>query len=141
MPNSATIAVIDDDESVRQATSRLLRSHGYAVATFASAEDFLQSGAHRTSSCLITDIRMPGMSGIELQTRLVKAGCQIPIIFMTAFPEENTWARALAAGAHAFLNKPWREQSLLDSVKSAVALGQRRFGGCAPPYQANEAAL
>jgi FixJ family two-component response regulator len=120
VPNTSRIAVIDDDESVRQATGRLLRSHGYAVATFGSAEDFLQANEDDAWLCVITDIRMPGMSGIELQARLIAAGFRTPIIFMTAFPEESTFAAALAAGAHAYLAKPWREQSLLDLVKSAL---------------------
>ena len=118
MSDTPTIAVVDDDDSVREATSRLLRSHGYAVASFASGEDFLQSD--RGCACVITDIRMPGISGIELQARLIKEGRSIPVILMTAFPEERTLAQALAAGAHAYLTKPWPEQLLLDSVRSAI---------------------
>jgi FixJ family two-component response regulator len=115
----ARIAVIDDDIAVREATGRLLRSLGYDVATFESAEHFLRSACHEWA-CLITDVRMVGMSGVDLQAELITAGHRMPIIFMTAFPEENIRSRALSAGAHAFLTKPCREQSLVDCIESAL---------------------
>jgi CheY-like chemotaxis protein len=83
------ISIVDDDESVREATTGLVRSFGYVVATFASAEEFLQSDRVRDTSCLISDIQMPGLSGFELQDRLNAAGHRVPIIFITAFPEEQ----------------------------------------------------
>jgi FixJ family two-component response regulator len=93
------ISIVDDDESVREATKGLVRSLGYTAATFASAEDFLQSNQVNDTSCLITDVQMPGLSGVELQSQLIAQGNSTPMIFVTAFPEERTRARALKAGA------------------------------------------
>ena len=114
------ISIVDDDHSVREATRSLLRSHGYAVATFASAEEFLQSGLVRDISCLISDVRMAGLSGLELQRLLIDAGHRIPIIFMTAFPEEGARAAALEGGAHGFLTKPFSEHSLLSCLEQSA---------------------
>ena len=91
------ISIVDDDQSVREATRSLLRSHGYAAVTFASAEEFLRSGLAGDTSCLISDVRMAGLSGLELQRLLIDSGHRVPIIFMTAFPEER--ARALVSGS------------------------------------------
>jgi FixJ family two-component response regulator len=117
---SSSIAIIDDDESVRETTRMLLRSLGYATATFASAEDFLNSGEIDRTCCVITDIRMPGMSGVTLQTRLLKQGSRIPVIFITAFPEERIKQQVLAAGAHGFLVKPYQEHSLISCIETAL---------------------
>jgi len=114
------ISIVDDDQSVREATRGLLRSHGYAAAAFASAEEFLQSGLLSDTSCLISDVRMTGLSGIELQRHLIDAGHRIPIIFMTAFPEERTRAAAIERGAHGFLKKPFSEHSLLSCIRRAL---------------------
>jgi FixJ family two-component response regulator len=114
------ISIVDDDQSVREATRSLLRSHGYAAVTFASAEEFLQSGLAGNTSCLISDVRMAGVSGLELQRFLIDAGHRVPIIFMTAFPEERARAAALEGGAHGFLTKPFSEHSLLSCLHRAL---------------------
>jgi FixJ family two-component response regulator len=120
------ISILDDDESVREATKGLVRSLGYAAATFASAEEFLQSDRIHDTSCLIADVQMPGLSGVELQDRLTEAGNSTPIIFVTAFPEERIRARALAGGACGFLSKPFSDESLIGCLVKALA---HRDGG------------
>ena len=119
------ISIIDDDESVREATGGLVRSLGYDAATFASAEEFLQSDRLHQTLCLITDVQMPGLNGIELQGRLAAAGHYMPIIFVTAFPEERIRARALEAGACGFLSKPFSDESLIGYLDRAL---ERRHG-------------
>ncbi len=114
------IAIVDDDASVRDATKHLIRSLGYAAVTFASAEEYLRSDCIEATSCLITDLRMPGMSGIELQERLIADGRRIPMIFMTAFFDESTRHRALRAGAFGFLNKPFEETRLISCLGKAL---------------------
>jgi len=98
------IAIVDDDDAVREATAGFVRSLGYSASTFASADEFLQSEQVGNTSCLITDVRMPGMSGIDLQDRLIADGHRIPIIFITAHPGESVRARAMKAGAVDFLS-------------------------------------
>ena len=115
------ISIVDDDQSVREATRSLLRSHGYTAATFASAEEFLESGRVGDTSCLISDVRMAGLSGIQLQRCLIDAGYRIPIIFMSAFPEERMRVAALEGGARGFLTKPFSEQSLMSCLGRALA--------------------
>jgi FixJ family two-component response regulator len=113
------ISIIDDDESVRVATNRLVRSLGYTAHTFASAEDFLASSQVNDTSCMIADVQMPGMSGIELQSHLLAQGHHLPIIFITAFPEESARTKALNSGAVCFLTKPFDGATLvrhLDAV-------------------------
>ena len=117
------IAIVDDDPAVRHGASGLLRSLGFTAIDFSSAEEFLNSGRAKDISCVITDVRMPGMSGIELQDQLIAAGHKVPIIFMTAFPEERTKARAIKAGAFGFLTKPFTQNNLLDCVHSALREG------------------
>jgi FixJ family two-component response regulator len=114
------ISIIDDDESVRQATARLVRSLGYRADVFASAEEYLQSGRVRESSCLIADLHMPGMSGADLQDRLRAEGHRIPIVFMTAYFEEKTRARVLQAGAFGFLRKPFDNATLIKHLETAL---------------------
>jgi FixJ family two-component response regulator len=114
------IAVIDDDEAVREATKTLLRSLGYATSTFASAEEFLTSQGRLQISCIISDVRMPGMSGIALQQHLLSKGYNIPIILVTAFPDDAMERQALSAGALGFLHKPYNEQNLIDCIESAM---------------------
>jgi FixJ family two-component response regulator len=116
------IAIVDDDESMREATKFLVMSLGYSVLTFASAEEYLGSDQVLATSCLISDLRMPGMSGVELQKRLIADGHRIPIIFMTAFFEKETRARALQAGAFGFLSKPFEDQSLIECLDRALQL-------------------
>jgi FixJ family two-component response regulator len=101
------ISIIDDDASVRTATARLLRSMGFSVHAFASAKEFLSSLRLSETSCIIADVQMPGMSGVELQDHLIANGHKAPIIFMTAFPQERVRQRAMKAGVIDFLNKPF----------------------------------
>jgi FixJ family two-component response regulator len=115
-----TISIVDDDESVREATSALVRSLGYAAATFASAEEFLGSGRVHAMSCVIADVQMPGLSGIDLQQLLLAQGLRLPIVFVTAFPDERTQQRALDAGAVDFLSKPWSDEQLIACLDAAL---------------------
>ena len=115
------LSIIDDDGSVRAATQCLLRSLGYVTRTFASAEEFLLSPYVSETSCVIADVHMPNMSGLELQSRLRAKGHRTPIIFITAFPEEKLRARALQGGAVCFLSKPFQGQVLIDCVATALA--------------------
>jgi FixJ family two-component response regulator len=114
------ITIVDDDESVRDATEGLLRSLGYGASAFASVEDFLQSGRVDDTSCLITDVRMPGMSGVELQSLLIAQGNRTPMIFMTANPVQTIRAVVMQAGAVAVLSKPFKEQNLIDCLNTAL---------------------
>jgi FixJ family two-component response regulator len=114
------ISIIDDNESVREATKILIQSLGYAAATFASAEEYLRSDHVRDTSCLIADVQMPGMSGVELQDRLIAGGQHIPVIFMTAFPAEKIRTRVLKAGAIGYLSKPFNDESLIKCLDEAL---------------------
>ena len=114
------ISVVDDDESVRTATEELLRSIGYEVKTFASAELFLESGALRETECLVLDIQMPGIDGLELQRRLNEARSRVPIIFITANEEGTHRQRAIEAGAINFFRKPFDAQAFLAAIQSAL---------------------
>jgi FixJ family two-component response regulator len=116
----SVISVIDDDASVRAATNNLLGSHGYAVQTFASAEQFLQSAQLDDSSCVIADVQMPAMSGLDLLIHMRAKGYALPFILITAFPEESVRARALKAGAICFLAKPFAAPALISCVEAAV---------------------
>jgi len=114
------ISIVDDDKSVREAESSLVKSLGYVTKTFASAEEFLESGRLRDTACLITDVQMPGMSGVDLQSRLIASGHRTPVIFVTANPDERTKKRALGAGALGFLSKPFSEESLIACLERAT---------------------
>jgi len=114
------VAVIDDDESCRTALKEMLRSAGLSALAFASAEDFLKSGRQRQTGCLISDIRMPGMSGLELQAKLNTDRCRIPTIFITAHGDEKMRMQALRAGAVEFLAKPFDDEALLERVRTAL---------------------
>jgi FixJ family two-component response regulator len=114
------ISIVDDDESIREATKGLVRSLGYHAATFASAEEFLSSDRVNDTHCLITDVQMPGLSGVELQRRLIAQGRPKPTIFVTAFPDEKTRARAMTAGAIGYLSKPFSEESLIECLDTAL---------------------
>ena len=116
----AVISVIDDDVLVRAATENLLSSHGYLVHTFASAEEFLQSTHLYDAACVIADVQMPVMSGLDLLTHMRTRGNDAPFIFITAFPDENVRARALKAGAICFLAKPFAAPELITCVEAAV---------------------
>jgi FixJ family two-component response regulator len=123
------IAIVDDDRSVREAAKTLIASLGFATATFASAEEFLESGYLRDTACLITDVQMPGMSGVDLQGHLTANGHSTPVIFVTAYPEESVRARALDAGAFGFLSKPFTEESLIECLDRAVEHYRSRSPG------------
>ncbi|HET8925344.1 MAG TPA: response regulator transcription factor [Candidatus Acidoferrum sp.] len=118
--NGRIVAVVDDDESVRTALKELLRSVGLPARTFASAEDFLKSGQQQQTGCLIADIRMPGMSGLELQAKLNADRCRIRTIFITAHGDEKMRMQALRAGAVEFLAKPFDDEALLERVRTAL---------------------
>ena len=116
-----TISIIDDDDSVRQALGSLVRSLGFAAALFGSAEQFIEAGAVKTSAVVVTDVQMPGMSGVDLQDRLRSEGHTVPMIFITAFPEEALRKRAFAAGACCFLGKPFDGDIMIRCIESALA--------------------
>ena len=118
--NSPVVSIIDDDDLVRDAVQVLIRSLGYSATAFASAEDYLQSDSVRGSSCVITDIQMPGMSGADLQDYLVADGNPTPIIFMTAFFDEKVRTRVLNAGGHGYLKKPLDENALVQCLEKAL---------------------
>jgi len=118
--NSDMVFVIDDDESIREALKSLIRSVGLSVATFASARDFLESARPDVPSCLILDVRMPGLSGLDLQRDLTEANIHIPIIFITGHGDIPMSVRAMKAGAVEFLTKPFRDQDLLDAIQQAL---------------------
>ena len=113
------VAVVDDDESFRTALQRLLRSAGFRVRSFASAEDFLKSGQQHETSCLVADIRMPGMSGLDLQAKLNADHCPIPTIFISAHGDEKMRLQAMRGGAVKFLEKPFDDAILLETVRTA----------------------
>ena len=114
------IAIVDDDESVQRALQDLIEADGLSARTFGSAEDFLESGLQCTAACLITDIRMPGMSGLELQAKIKADGCKIPIIFITAHGDAKVRVQAMREGAVDFLMKPFDDQMLLTKVRAAI---------------------
>jgi len=121
LPKMPVIAIVDDDESFRRATTSFVRSLGYGTAAFDSAEAFLKSDHVSDADCLITDVQMPGMTGIELQDRLIAQGHSLPVIFITAFPEMRARAQALAAGAVGFLAKPFDDRNLITCLNEALA--------------------
>jgi FixJ family two-component response regulator len=114
------VMIVDDDESLRKAARRLIKSYGFAVGTFASADAFLTSGQLDQTACLVLDVQMPGLNGLELQSRLAAGGHQIPIIFITAFTDQRTRVQALEAGALGYLIKPFEEADLLDCIHRAL---------------------
>ena len=116
-----TVAVVDDDEAVRAALSNLLASLDLGVATFASAEEFLASPACRAAACLITDVQMPGMSGLDLQRHLASHGNRIPVILITAFPQDRLRQQAEAEGAFGFFAKPFDGRLMIDCIERALA--------------------
>jgi len=116
------VAVIEDDESYRAAVERLLKSADLSVLSFASAEAFLNSGQQRETGCLISDIRMPGISGLELQSKLNSDHCAIPTIFITAHGDEEMRLQAMRGGAVKFLMKPFDSEILLAAVRAALKL-------------------
>jgi len=119
------ISVVDDDESVRRTTTLLIESFGFRAEAFESAETFLRSGHLSDTSCLIVDVQMPVMNGLQLQSHLAAAGCGIPIIFITAYESKDSRQQAMQAGAAAFLGKPFSDEQLLQTICSALRLFHR----------------
>ena len=122
MNPTPTVFLTDDDPAIRDAVGLLLRANGLAVETFASAVDFLESDALQRPGCLLLDVRMPGMSGLDLQKRLQELNCRTPIIFMTGHGDVPMAIRAMKAGAFDFVEKPFHAQALLDRLHEALAL-------------------
>jgi FixJ family two-component response regulator len=116
----AMVCVVDDDEGMRQSLQNLIRSVGLQVQGFASAQEFLRSQRTDVPGCLVLDVRLPGLSGLDLQQRMVEAGMEIPIIFITGHGDIPMTVRAMKAGAVEFLTKPFREQDLLDAIQQAL---------------------
>jgi len=117
---SSLVAIVDDDDLMRSALQGLLKAVGLPSRAFASAEEFLNSGQQHQTACLIADIRMSGISGLELQTRLNAEHCQIPTIFITAHGDAQMRMQALRAGAVEFLTKPFDDEALIESVQAAL---------------------
>jgi FixJ family two-component response regulator len=122
MSNLSLISVVDDDTSVRESLQCLIRSFGFVVEAFASAEEFLNSDHLPNTRCLILDMRMPGMNGLELQRRLAASHCEVPVIFITAHGDEAARSRALKNGAVDYLLKPFHEEALLHAIHAAMNL-------------------
>jgi FixJ family two-component response regulator len=120
---SPIISIVEDDAAVRVATENLVKSLGFDVYTFASAHEFLKSHREAETACLISDVQMPNMSGVELQADLANRGFRIPTIFMTAFPNESVRRRAMAAGAVGFLHKPFNGKVLIQFIQDAISKG------------------
>jgi FixJ family two-component response regulator len=117
------ISIVEDDAAVRAATENLVKSVGFGVYTFASAEEFLRSNRVAETACLISDVQMPNMSGVELQASLANRGFRSPTIFMTAFPDESVRRRAMDAGAVGFLHKPFNGKALIQFIQDAISKG------------------
>src|SRR5256886_17649612 len=120
MPEDMLVSIVDDDISVRRSTRRLLRSSGFRAEAFPSAEEFLDSKSAAETACLILDLRMPGMNGLELQRRLAQNGNSVPIIFLSAQASEEDERSALNAGAVKFLRKPISKEALLSAIRDAL---------------------
>ena len=120
MADGVIISIVDDDESVRKAIKRLIKSAGLSAEDFGSAEDFLLSDRWETSACLILDVRLPGMSGLELQSKLAASDYRVPIIFISGHGDGDLRTRAMEAGAVDFLQKPFGEKALFDAINSSL---------------------
>jgi len=118
--DSPLIAIVDDDEMVGEATAALIKALGLVVRTFTSAEAFLGSDCVLQTSCLIADVQMPGTDGLQLHRKLIKAGNRVPVILITAFPDERVRKRALESGAICYLNKPFDPTVLTNCIRSAI---------------------
>lgn len=118
--NKELVSVVDDDAAMRESTSALIRSFGFEAGAFASAEAFLASPDKNRTACLILDLWMPGLSGMELQQHLAKENARLPIIFITAHADNDQERKAMAAGAVAFLRKPFRDDALLNALRTAL---------------------
>jgi FixJ family two-component response regulator len=125
-PPEALVYVVDDDASVREALDSLIRSVGFRVEAFASVQDFLSRAPTSAPTCLVLDVRMPGLSGLDCQRQLADAGQHLPIIFMTAHADVRMSVEAMKAGAIEFLIKPFGDQDLIDAVRRGIAMDQQR---------------
>ena len=121
-----TVHIVDDEESLRRGLARLLKSHGHATELFASADDFIAAGLQDRAGCLVLDVHMPGLNGLELQEAMARARCHLPIIFLTGRGDIPTSVRAMKAGAADFLTKPVDEEILLAAIERALAEDERR---------------
>ena len=121
MSSRPLVAIVDDDESLRDATSNLLQAAGFSTATFADAESFLQSAGRPRAACLVTDLRMPGMSGVQLHQHLIALGAPMPTVLITAYASDATRSRAREAGIVCCLAKPFAPDELLECVRAALA--------------------
>jgi FixJ family two-component response regulator len=119
-PEGPLVAIVDDDELFREATGNLLQAAGFSTATFGNAETFLKSTRRRSAACMIADMRMPGMTGLDLYQQLVASGERIPTVLITAYPEDSVRARANEAGITCFLSKPFVPEELLECVREAL---------------------
>ncbi len=125
MADRPLVVIVDDDQSLRNATRNLLKAAGFSTATFEDAESFLGSASRAAAACLVADMRMPGMSGLELYQALVASGDGIPTVIITAHPDEPTQSRAREAGITCYLSKPFAPDDLLECVREALAKPQR----------------
>ena len=125
MAERPLVAIVDDDKSLRNATRDLLKAAGFSTATFEDAESFLGSASRASTACVVADMRMPGMTGLELYQALVASGEGIPTVLITAQPEERTQSRAREAGITCYLSKPFAPDDLLECVREALAKSQR----------------
>jgi FixJ family two-component response regulator len=121
------ISIVDDDESVREATKSLVRSLGYKAVAFCSAEEFLESPHVTATVCLITDVHMRGLSGVDLQDRLIADGRRMPVIFVTALPDEELRARVFKSGAVGYLPKPCNDDRFIECIDAALRVDSRSF--------------
>lgn len=124
MQERQLVAIVDDDKSIRNATQDLLNAAGFSTATFADAESFLDSASRAHTACVVTDMRMPGMTGLEMHRELLAAGQAIPTVIMTAHPQEITQARAREAGITCYLIKPFEPDELLACIRAALEKGR-----------------
>lgn len=129
LKTNAVISVVDDDESVRNSLKRLLMSMGFEVRTFSSGVEFLHQGSFNGHGCVIVDVRMPEMTGLDLQKRLSNSGVSLPLIFITAYEDPGARAQAMQAGALAFLQKPFSDPSLRDAICLALERSNQEISG------------
>jgi FixJ family two-component response regulator len=128
MSDNSLISIVDDDETSREAVAGLVRSLGFVAAVFENAVDFLKSDHLSRTVCLIADVRMPGVTGPELHNHLTASGTPIPMVLITAYPNEAAHARSLKAGVRCYLAKPLKPDELLACIRSAIGDGNGRFG-------------
>jgi FixJ family two-component response regulator len=125
MSNAPLIAIVDDDVMVCEATNDLVEAFGFNARTFTSADQLLNSGCLPGTSCLIADVQMPGTDGLQLHRKLIASGHRIPVIFISAFPDQRVRERALSAGALCYLSKPFDSESLRSCIRSALGYEER----------------